>query len=370
MRNVIILALIAAAPWLALTTVERLGLRVSFAHYLVTLEGDSNSAERSPPEWDDFNYLRKNPDVAAAVRRGELSSGWQHWLMAGKKEGRHGGFPSAMQAASVESAAEAPSPTSTHASPAPAPLSASPPLSVGTPPPQPSAPVPVPVPTMDQVPQTEASTVALPSQPTQVAPGQYVVRDGGRLATVAEVTGVALADLLALNPGARSWLAAGTVIRLPTQRSLLPVAPLPGIKPEVQTPFTSRTPSPVPAVTSRVPTPQAVIGMRVGESGKELRVVLDLSEPARVRPVVKITGRKILVELANSVWKAAPQSAGTSSHSIESYRTVTTSATGVHLELHTRSPLSLVRTSTLPAAESRGHRIVLDFHMEKPTASR
>src|SRR5688572_5361844 len=36
--------------------------------------------EGAPPEWNEFNYLRANPDVGAAVRSGGFSSGYEHWL--------------------------------------------------------------------------------------------------------------------------------------------------------------------------------------------------------------------------------------------------------------------------------------------------
>jgi GT2 family glycosyltransferase len=40
------------------------------------------------PEFDEASYLRAFPDVAAAVRRGELTSGHEHYLLAGKAERR------------------------------------------------------------------------------------------------------------------------------------------------------------------------------------------------------------------------------------------------------------------------------------------
>ena len=43
-----------------------------------------------PPNWDEAQYLSKNPDVAAAVRRGRFKSGWRHYLIRGVGEGRQG----------------------------------------------------------------------------------------------------------------------------------------------------------------------------------------------------------------------------------------------------------------------------------------
>jgi SAM-dependent methyltransferase len=42
----------------------------------------------SPPWFDEAFYLQTNPDVAAAVRRGELASGYKHFTIFGAREGR------------------------------------------------------------------------------------------------------------------------------------------------------------------------------------------------------------------------------------------------------------------------------------------
>jgi GSCFA family len=40
------------------------------------------------PDFHEDLYLEANPDVAQAIRRGELSSGYEHWVETGKGEGR------------------------------------------------------------------------------------------------------------------------------------------------------------------------------------------------------------------------------------------------------------------------------------------
>lgn len=45
----------------------------------------------SPPEFDEADYLRMNPDVADALRAGGLASGYEHWVRYGRHEGRRGG---------------------------------------------------------------------------------------------------------------------------------------------------------------------------------------------------------------------------------------------------------------------------------------
>lgn len=38
--------------------------------------------------FDEREYLRCHPDVRRAVRRGEMESGWAHYQMYGRREGR------------------------------------------------------------------------------------------------------------------------------------------------------------------------------------------------------------------------------------------------------------------------------------------
>jgi hypothetical protein len=47
-----------------------------------------DSLPRRFPEFHDGFYLRANPDVEDAVRRGEITSGYHHWLAQGQAEGR------------------------------------------------------------------------------------------------------------------------------------------------------------------------------------------------------------------------------------------------------------------------------------------
>jgi GSCFA family protein len=45
-------------------------------------------ASAEPPAFSELPYLEANPDVEAAVRRGELASGFEHWCRFGHHEGR------------------------------------------------------------------------------------------------------------------------------------------------------------------------------------------------------------------------------------------------------------------------------------------
>jgi hypothetical protein len=59
-------------------------LRDQFARDSTTLD-----AIAIPPDFDDAFYLRQNPDVAAAVAEGKLSSGYDHYIRYGRREGRN-----------------------------------------------------------------------------------------------------------------------------------------------------------------------------------------------------------------------------------------------------------------------------------------
>jgi hypothetical protein len=47
----------------------------------------------SPAKWDEALYLRIHPDVAAEVRKGTFASGYEHYIVAGRAEGRALGTP-------------------------------------------------------------------------------------------------------------------------------------------------------------------------------------------------------------------------------------------------------------------------------------
>ena len=51
-------------------------------------------AERGilPRDWNEKLYLLVNPDVQGEIARGTYSSGYHHYLVAGKAEHRKGGF--------------------------------------------------------------------------------------------------------------------------------------------------------------------------------------------------------------------------------------------------------------------------------------
>lgn len=102
-----LMLLLLTPLWLSLA-VEGLGLQGSMPSLLSnwrrTAEVDSTLAP--PTGWRERAYLAANPDVAAAVRNGQLSSGYAHYVQQGRAEGRHGGFAEQV----VEAAKPAPAP--------------------------------------------------------------------------------------------------------------------------------------------------------------------------------------------------------------------------------------------------------------------
>ena len=85
-----LLLLLLTPMWLSLA-VEGLGLHGSLMSGLRRTP-EVDSALAPPTGWRERSYLAANPDVAAAVRAGQLSSGYAHYVQHGRAEGRPGGF--------------------------------------------------------------------------------------------------------------------------------------------------------------------------------------------------------------------------------------------------------------------------------------
>ncbi|PGH59330.1 hypothetical protein CRT60_01505 [Azospirillum palustre] len=151
-----LLILLLTPFWLSLA-VEGLGLYGSMPSLLSSWRrpADVDTATAQPTGWRERAYLAANPDVAAAVRSGQLSSGYAHYVQQGRAEGRRGGFveqvrkpaeaqPAASQPAEVpptpvQTAPTQPAPTQPAPSPASIPAA---PLPAAKPEPQDAAPAP------------------------------------------------------------------------------------------------------------------------------------------------------------------------------------------------------------------------------------
>jgi hypothetical protein len=62
-----------------------------FEHYQLAGRAERRLGGWVPSSWNETRYLKIYPDVAAAVARGEFLSGYHHYLMAGRAEGRSDG---------------------------------------------------------------------------------------------------------------------------------------------------------------------------------------------------------------------------------------------------------------------------------------
>ena len=59
---------------------------------LTSLDDIKTPSGECPDDWDEARYLRMNPDVAASLRAGVFTSGYAHWAAHGEDEGRPGGL--------------------------------------------------------------------------------------------------------------------------------------------------------------------------------------------------------------------------------------------------------------------------------------
>ncbi|MBF5093585.1 hypothetical protein F1643_02825 [Azospirillum sp. INR13] len=85
-----LLLLLLTPMWLSLA-VEGLGLHGSLMSGLRRTP-QIDSALAPPTGWRERSYLAANPDVVAAIRSGQASSGYAHYVQHGRAEGRTGGF--------------------------------------------------------------------------------------------------------------------------------------------------------------------------------------------------------------------------------------------------------------------------------------
>lgn len=139
-----LLLLLLTPLWLSLA-VEGLGLQGSMPSLLSNWRRSAEvDTTLAPPKgWRERAYLAANPDVAAAVRNGQLSSGYAHYVRQGRAEGRRGGFAEQVgetaKPAPAQAAPTQPAPAQPSAQPAAAPIPA-PPIPAAKPEPQDGAP--------------------------------------------------------------------------------------------------------------------------------------------------------------------------------------------------------------------------------------
>jgi hypothetical protein len=93
MWRLLIVMAIALLP-LGLSQLAQGNALAAVGAWLPRAERPAVLAGATPPaEWRERAYLAANPDVAAAVREGVFESGYEHYRLAGLREGRTGGLP-------------------------------------------------------------------------------------------------------------------------------------------------------------------------------------------------------------------------------------------------------------------------------------
>ena len=297
-----LLLLLLTPLWLSLA-VEGLGLHGSLMSGLRRTP-QIDSALAPPTGWRERSYLAANPDVVAAIRSGQASSGYAHYVQHGRAEGRTGGF--------VELDKE-PARVVPHAKAAPP--AAQPPV---PPPVQPAASQPVasPVPAVKPDPRDDAA-------PARPDPAVEVLRPG-------------------VKP----------VPDAPAQ----PVSFQPAARPEAQRPEAQRPEA-----------QRHVERIRTANGGDGLRVVLDLDQDPRYEAPVRRPDGRLEVRLPGTLWQAAPSGrlpATALGYRAErdggGTRLLFSDEDGAGGDDARGGPVRLLAVSTLAPDKDRGHRLVID----------
>ncbi|CAO3441304.1 hypothetical protein [Azospirillum endophyticum] len=307
------LVLLLLTPfWLSLA-VEGLGLHGSIPSLLSNWrrapEVDTTLAPQTG--WQERAYLAANPDVAAAVRNGQISSGYAHYVRQGRAEGRQGGFVEPVVKPVETPAAGIPAEGVQTAQPA-----------------MPSNPSPIPTPPAPA--GLPAPVIPIPPVPAAKPEPQ----DG---------------------PPALRTEPAVEILR-------------PGVKPVPDMPV--RPPGIQPGANSA--TPRHVERIRTANGGDGLRVVLDIDQDPRFETPVRRPDGRLEVTLPGTQWQAPPS--GRLPATALGYRAERT-ASGTRLLFSAedggpdgnakgdgtkREAVRLIAVSTLAPDKDRGHRLVID----------
>lgn len=163
LRSILILVALIFAPWGLSALGTSLGFRV-FPGPLLSpwVKRDAGEVAVNPDvppfDWLEAVYLARYPDVAQAVKKGALRSGYHHYALFGRTEGREGAFATfPAPSAPVSSTTAAPLPVP--------PPSAAPPSAVLPPV---DAPAPMPAP---PIPSASAAPASPPVAPPRL-PGR------------------------------------------------------------------------------------------------------------------------------------------------------------------------------------------------------
>ncbi len=301
LKGILFLIAFGLLPWWLSLLITQMNIPLSPSAFLSSWMHDDGldvHRETPPPGWWEAVYFARNPDVMASVRRGELRSGYEHYLKYGKIEGRLSGIPDDPPGVGV--AQHPPQTPLTSSIPAPSPA-ASPapelakPVAVAILPETPPPPPPV-VPSVQEAPARE--------EPPAVAPP----------------------------------------VILPTRKPT-PVVP------------SSQGPVPLPKPINTGSTSQ-VLGIRSASHPGFIRIVLDSPTSLQAERMPQLTGRAVGIELMNVGWQPARQ--GRLMGKSLSYR-VETVGDLTRLFLESGESIRIKALFALPPEQAGGHhRLILD----------
>jgi hypothetical protein len=314
-------------PWAASYLLHKAGIQVDFAPMLgeqpqrraITVGDEGPGTYDIPPAWLDYVYLKAYPDVAAAVRDGGFSSGYEHYVRSGKAEGREPAF-----------AQNAPPRKQKHAvKPAAAPVAA--PAAVD--PPSPPAVVAQAIPDPAQV----------PPPPASVAPSSSAPPPGPGPEIEPHMPPPSPAPTPASSPPAPM------IVVAPAR----PPEPAEKPKPPPLTP-------PPAAKTDAA----AVVDVRLGRHDGFTRLVLDLTGRVDHRIETSPDGRSVTVDLAQVRWSTARSRSGVGML-VAGYDAKPFGVSGVRLTLSMSAPATPLRTTLLPPSDGKGPRLLIDLGPKK-----
>lgn len=172
LKSILFLIAFALLPWWLSLLAERIDLPLSPSTVLSSWLRDNSGEilrERPPPGWREAVYFARNPDVMAAVRRGEFLSGYEHYVRHGRTDGRLDGMP-APDSPPPKISPAPPPPQETAAQPMaqPSPVPAPPLLNAIPPAPKPETAATASM--MDDVPAVRPSRKPVPATPPPIRP--------------------------------------------------------------------------------------------------------------------------------------------------------------------------------------------------------
>ena len=368
MRSVAFLAFIATLPFLLHSIAHIAGIEIRLLGSGGVL-GVSSLVDKSefaaPTYWQERAYLAANVDVAEAVNKGSISSGFEHYMKFGKQEGRPLA-PSEMQSTSAQPANKDKAATDQAAS------SVLPPTQAATTSGNAYA---------DAAPEIGASNASSAMSTSAESPlnppnsaagatvgkvqGRYVVQQGGSLATIAGLAKVQVAELMALNPDLPAgWLPTGTVVNLPVPWPV-PFQMLDKARPGVPVPLPSLKPSPSAAERS---SGVVIRQIRFGVHTDAVRLVLDVSGQTPFHVSVRADGKALFIEIPQVAWAVerhgqAPKNSVLSSYAVEGGPAIS------RLIVSSREVIQIKMAKLFPPNETAGHRIVVDVEQAPHRAS-